>query len=101
MAASKAFRLTSQSNNALKCALICLIITYSMTDKVSFLFKLVLNTCVPDVFLVSIFIPGLIELRGGAPLLDMLPDMFEWPIAVDNWENNYGGVLFSTHSHIQ
>lgn len=33
---------------------------------------------------------GLIELRGGTPLLDMLPDMFEWPIAVDNWEDNYG-----------
>uniref|UniRef100_A0A8P4K8T2 Neprilysin n=1 Tax=Dicentrarchus labrax TaxID=13489 RepID=A0A8P4K8T2_DICLA len=33
---------------------------------------------------------SLIELRGGAPLLDMLPDVFEWPIAVDNWETNYG-----------
>lgn len=33
---------------------------------------------------------SLIELRGGAPLLDMLPDVFEWPIAVDNWEINYG-----------
>uniref|UniRef100_A0A8C9ZU79 Neprilysin n=1 Tax=Sander lucioperca TaxID=283035 RepID=A0A8C9ZU79_SANLU len=33
---------------------------------------------------------SLIELRGGAPLLDMLPDVFEWPVAVDNWETNYG-----------
>uniref|UniRef100_A0A3B5BLQ8 Neprilysin n=1 Tax=Stegastes partitus TaxID=144197 RepID=A0A3B5BLQ8_9TELE len=33
---------------------------------------------------------SLIELRGGAPLLDMLPDVFEWPIAVDNWETTYG-----------
>uniref|UniRef100_A0A665TEQ4 Neprilysin n=1 Tax=Echeneis naucrates TaxID=173247 RepID=A0A665TEQ4_ECHNA len=33
---------------------------------------------------------SLIELRGGTPLLDMLPDVFEWPIAVDNWESNYG-----------
>uniref|UniRef100_A0A8D3DE65 Neprilysin n=1 Tax=Scophthalmus maximus TaxID=52904 RepID=A0A8D3DE65_SCOMX len=33
---------------------------------------------------------SLIELRGGAPLLDMLPDVFEWPIAADNWEANYG-----------
>lgn len=74
---------------------------YSMTNKVSFLFKFALNTCKADVFLVSIFIQGLIELRGGAPLLDMLPDVFEWPIAVDNWETNYGGVFFSTHSHIQ
>ncbi|XP_014907983.1 neprilysin-like [Poecilia latipinna] len=33
---------------------------------------------------------SLIELRGGAPLLDMLPDIFEWPMAVDNWEDDYG-----------
>lgn len=33
---------------------------------------------------------SLIELRGGAPLLDMLPDVFEWPVAVDNWEADYG-----------
>uniref|UniRef100_A0A671UUT6 Neprilysin n=1 Tax=Sparus aurata TaxID=8175 RepID=A0A671UUT6_SPAAU len=33
---------------------------------------------------------SLIELRGGEPLLDMLPDVFEWPIAVNNWEANYG-----------
>lgn len=37
---------------------------------------------------------GLIELRGGAPLLEMLPDVFEWPIAVDNWEAAYGRGLF-------
>lgn len=29
-------------------------------------------------------------------MLDMLPDVFEWPIAVDNWETNYGKVFFST-----
>uniref|UniRef100_A0A3Q3WI10 Neprilysin n=1 Tax=Mola mola TaxID=94237 RepID=A0A3Q3WI10_MOLML len=28
--------------------------------------------------------------RGGGPLLDMLPDVFEWPIAVNEWETNYG-----------
>uniref|UniRef100_A0A8C7YQ97 Neprilysin n=1 Tax=Oryzias sinensis TaxID=183150 RepID=A0A8C7YQ97_9TELE len=33
---------------------------------------------------------SLIEQRGGAPLLDMLPDIFEWPIAVDGWEEKYG-----------
>uniref|UniRef100_A0A3P9N4F1 Neprilysin n=1 Tax=Poecilia reticulata TaxID=8081 RepID=A0A3P9N4F1_POERE len=33
---------------------------------------------------------SLIELRGGSPLLDMLPDIFEWPMAVDNWEDDYG-----------
>uniref|UniRef100_A0A3B3YYS4 Neprilysin n=1 Tax=Poecilia mexicana TaxID=48701 RepID=A0A3B3YYS4_9TELE len=30
------------------------------------------------------------ESKGGAPLLDMLPDIFEWPMAVDNWEDDYG-----------
>nr|XP_046149650.1 neprilysin-like isoform X2 [Oncorhynchus gorbuscha] len=31
-----------------------------------------------------------IEKRGGAPLLDMLPNVFEWPIATDHWESVYG-----------
>ncbi|KAJ8410718.1 hypothetical protein AAFF_G00186750 [Aldrovandia affinis] len=31
-----------------------------------------------------------IEKRGGTPLLEMLPDVFEWPVAVDNWETDYG-----------
>lgn len=35
---------------------------------------------------------SLIELRGGAPLLDMLPDVFEWPMAVDNWEASFGNI---------
>lgn len=33
-------------------------------------------------------------------MLDMLPDVFEWPIAADNWEANYGRVFFS-HCHTQ
>lgn len=33
-------------------------------------------------------------MRGGSPLLDMLPDVSEWPIAVDNWETNYGRELW-------
>ncbi|CAL8347238.1 unnamed protein product, partial [Arctogadus glacialis] len=32
----------------------------------------------------------LIEQRGGDPLLAMLPELFEWPMAVDNWETHYG-----------
>ncbi|XP_034024150.1 neprilysin-like isoform X2 [Thalassophryne amazonica] len=32
----------------------------------------------------------LIEVRGGTPLLEMLHDIFEWPIATDNWETDYG-----------
>uniref|UniRef100_A0A8C6T4I0 Neprilysin n=1 Tax=Neogobius melanostomus TaxID=47308 RepID=A0A8C6T4I0_9GOBI len=31
-------------------------------------------------------------IRGGAPLLQMLPDVFEWPIAVDDWEAHYGAT---------
>ncbi|KAG7268361.1 hypothetical protein CRUP_019571, partial [Coryphaenoides rupestris] len=31
----------------------------------------------------------LIEQRGGEPLLAMLPDLFEWPLAVDDWEAKY------------
>ncbi|CAL8334733.1 unnamed protein product, partial [Boreogadus saida] len=32
----------------------------------------------------------LIEQRGGDPLLAMLPELFEWPMAVDNWDTQYG-----------
>ncbi|XP_059362209.1 neprilysin-like isoform X2 [Carassius carassius] len=33
---------------------------------------------------------SVIEERGGAPLLRVLPDVFEWPIAMDNWDTTYG-----------
>lgn len=33
---------------------------------------------------------GEIEKRGGTPLIEMLPDVYDWPIAVDNWEAKYG-----------
>ncbi|XP_028817620.1 neprilysin-like isoform X2 [Denticeps clupeoides] len=33
---------------------------------------------------------SLIEQRGGMPLLTVLPDVLEWPIATDNWDTNYG-----------
>uniref|UniRef100_A0AAY4CNT4 Neprilysin n=1 Tax=Denticeps clupeoides TaxID=299321 RepID=A0AAY4CNT4_9TELE len=40
---------------------------------------------------ISWIIPtGLIEQRGGMPLLTVLPDVLEWPIATDNWDTNYG-----------
>uniref|UniRef100_A0A8C1VE93 Neprilysin n=1 Tax=Cyprinus carpio TaxID=7962 RepID=A0A8C1VE93_CYPCA len=32
---------------------------------------------------------SLIENRDGTPLLTMLPDVFEWPIATDDWDTNY------------
>lgn len=33
---------------------------------------------------------SLIEERGGNPLLKMLPDISEWPIATDNWDATFG-----------
>lgn len=33
---------------------------------------------------------GEIEKRGGTPLIEVLPDVYDWPIAVDNWEAKYG-----------
>uniref|UniRef100_A0A3B4DY21 Neprilysin n=1 Tax=Pygocentrus nattereri TaxID=42514 RepID=A0A3B4DY21_PYGNA len=33
---------------------------------------------------------SLIEQRGGTPLLTMLPNVFEWPIATDDWDTAYG-----------
>lgn len=37
-----------------------------------------------------IFLTGLIEQRGGSPLLSVLPDVLEWPIATDDWDTKYG-----------
>lgn len=33
---------------------------------------------------------SVIEQRGGEPLLRVLPDVFEWPIAMDDWDTTYG-----------
>ncbi|KAM9481768.1 neprilysin-like isoform 1-T1 [Clarias gariepinus] len=33
---------------------------------------------------------SLIDERGGKPLLSMLPDVFEWPIAMDDWDAKFG-----------
>uniref|UniRef100_A0A8C1VHQ5 Neprilysin n=1 Tax=Cyprinus carpio TaxID=7962 RepID=A0A8C1VHQ5_CYPCA len=38
----------------------------------------------------EVVLKGLIENRDGTPLLTMLPDVFEWPIATDDWDTNYG-----------
>ncbi|XP_054901744.1 neprilysin-like [Poeciliopsis prolifica] len=43
--------------------------------------KTLYNSCINE---------KLIEQKGGRPLFDMLPDIFDWPIAVDNWETVYG-----------
>ncbi|KAG2462924.1 neprilysin-like [Polypterus senegalus] len=31
-----------------------------------------------------------IEKRGGSPLLELLPKVYEWPVATDNWDSIYG-----------
>ncbi|XP_004704190.1 neprilysin [Echinops telfairi] len=31
-----------------------------------------------------------IDNRGGSPLLNLLPDIYEWPVATDNWAQAYG-----------
>ncbi|XP_069418190.1 neprilysin isoform X1 [Ovis canadensis] len=31
-----------------------------------------------------------IESRGGEPLLRLLPDIYDWPVALENWEQKYG-----------
>ncbi|XP_060778990.1 neprilysin-like isoform X1 [Neoarius graeffei] len=33
---------------------------------------------------------SLIEQRGGTPLISMLPDVFEWPITMDDWDVKFG-----------
>uniref|UniRef100_A0A8C2G8Q0 Neprilysin n=1 Tax=Cyprinus carpio TaxID=7962 RepID=A0A8C2G8Q0_CYPCA len=33
---------------------------------------------------------SVIEQRGGTPLFTVLQDVFEWPIATDDWDTNYG-----------
>ncbi|XP_077397778.1 neprilysin-like [Festucalex cinctus] len=35
---------------------------------------------------------SLTEQKGGSPLLMTLPDVFEWPMAVDNWDADYGKI---------
>uniref|UniRef100_A0A674C042 Neprilysin n=1 Tax=Salmo trutta TaxID=8032 RepID=A0A674C042_SALTR len=32
------------------------------------------------------------SVMGGTPLLDILPNVFEWPIATDHWETVYGNT---------
>ncbi|KAG8512533.1 Neprilysin [Galemys pyrenaicus] len=31
-----------------------------------------------------------IDSRGGVPLLRLLPDMYDWPVAANNWEQDFG-----------
>ncbi|XP_020844584.1 neprilysin isoform X2 [Phascolarctos cinereus] len=33
---------------------------------------------------------SVIDSRGGEPLLKLLPEIHEWPVAMDNWETVYG-----------
>lgn len=69
---------------------------FSFHFKLIFRLLIVCVGCWKQLLSTFISIEGLIELRGGVPLLEMLPDVFEWPIAVDNWETNYGKISFSS-----
>uniref|UniRef100_A0A674GD65 Neprilysin n=1 Tax=Taeniopygia guttata TaxID=59729 RepID=A0A674GD65_TAEGU len=31
-----------------------------------------------------------IDIRGGKPLISLLPNVFEWPVATTNWDASYG-----------
>ncbi|XP_008519227.1 neprilysin isoform X2 [Equus przewalskii] len=33
---------------------------------------------------------SVIDSRGGEPLLRLLPDIYDWPVATENWEQVYG-----------
>nr|KAF6379407.1 membrane metalloendopeptidase [Myotis myotis] len=33
---------------------------------------------------------SIIDSRGGGPLLKVLPDIYEWPVATEDWEQVYG-----------
>ncbi|KAG9273404.1 neprilysin [Astyanax mexicanus] len=43
---------------------------------------------------------SLIEQRGGTPLLTMLPDVFEWPLATDDWDTTFD-CMFASDSLCQ
>uniref|UniRef100_A0A8D0HJC0 Neprilysin n=1 Tax=Sphenodon punctatus TaxID=8508 RepID=A0A8D0HJC0_SPHPU len=34
----------------------------------------------------------IIDSRGGEPLINILPNVDEWPVATDNWDKNHGGA---------
>lgn len=44
--------------------------------------------------LFSLFSKAAIDSRGGKPLLSLLPDIYDWPVATENWEQTYGKAIF-------
>lgn len=38
----------------------------------------------------SLFPKAAIDSRDGKPLLSLLPDIYDWPVATENWEQTYG-----------
>ncbi|ELK36854.1 Neprilysin [Myotis davidii] len=41
------------------------------------------------IHLFSLLSKAIIDSRGGGPLLKVLPDIYEWPVATDDWEQVY------------
>lgn len=48
----------------------------------------------PTLYLFSLFRKAAIDSRGGQPLLRLLPDIYGWPVASENWEETYGKTIF-------
>lgn len=44
--------------------------------------------------LFSLLSKAVIDSRGGGPLLQVLPDIYEWPVATEDWEQAYGKAAF-------
>jgi len=40
-----------------------------------------------------IFPKATIDSRGGTPLISLLPDLSDWPVATTNWDSSYGKII--------
>lgn len=44
---------------------------------------------------------SVVDSRGGDPLLKLLPDIYDWPVATDNWDQEYGSSWTAEKSMAQ
>lgn len=44
---------------------------------------------------------SVVDSRGGNPLLKLLPDIYDWPVAAENWEQAYGSSWTAEKSMAQ